>query len=375
MRVYKKALEIYESKGWLRAQDYVNYLMSQLNFKLKNFKEALENIESILYKKKKFAQSTHSKHHQHNHHQQKKSNRPITVELANEANVLKDFITYSNLLNRDSSLIENKPKTLPNIPLPFIEYNNIKINLNPFTKSDLKYGSILVNNDNFIEQSSSYSSQLSQNLKSMWDSFEEGLYTTAFNAPVPMLFKLQLSLFDKQSDNKQMPKVVVDEIVSILIDLKNNLKTSLILSNITLLWKMIDQSNPHQEITNEFHQDLNEYAECSSISELKILSNESVRIKLTIKPKKPSNHLHILGIKYNFSILENSDSTEKKSDNSAFLHGKQLFDIRGVRLNNNQQNMRSTVYDTDNRLNFKIINKTALMKVIILFYDFYWLFY
>lgn len=180
-----------------------------------------------------------------------------------------------------------------------------------------------------------------------------------------------------------MPKVVVDEWISITFDLRNSLRINMTLFDITLLWKFVEQ---HQhvgggvdenkaemaEITNE--QDslstntsiIDEIAECSSISELTMAPTEAYRLRLKLKAKKSHGHLHILGIKYKFCLGDNVkiQMSDKMSLDKELIVGKQLFELRGARLNNNQQTMRSIVYDVDNRLNLKIINKTPLMQVV-----------
>jgi hypothetical protein len=88
-----------------------------------------------------------------------------------------------------------------------------------------------------------------------------------------------------------------------------------------------------------------------------------------VKPKRPAGHLHILGIKYRFGLADDDKSKAQQQRTQTppvmdYLAGKQLFEIRGGRLNNNQQNMRTVVYDIDNRLNLKIIQKTAQLQVI-----------
>lgn len=132
LRVYKQALDIYENRQWFRAQDHIHFVMSRLNFNLKDMSEALNHILEILVKKTK----TKKKHEVH--------------DFGNETNVLKDFILYSNTLNME---YDNK---LTNIPIPLIDYTNVKVNIAPhLSDSNLKYGKILVKNDfdhDYIEE-------------------------------------------------------------------------------------------------------------------------------------------------------------------------------------------------------------------------------
>lgn len=282
---------------------------------------------------------------------------PVCIEVSNETNLVKDFILYSGQATQES-------KQLTPICLPSIDNSNIKVDLSTSrTENSIKRGNILINNDHLVSYDSVSDSDLAKRykeLKDMWQKFEEGLYSAIFNTSVPIMWKPQLTLHDSYSDNKQMPKVVVDETVSILIDLKNNLRfTQIVLSNLTLLWKYVDPST-NEEVANESdetNESTTTLVECSTISEIKLWPNESNRVLLRLTPKKSPGHLHILGLKYKFGIEE-----DKKLICDP-LEAKQMFEVRGARLNNNQQAMRSIVYDVDNRLNFKILPKTAQLQV------------
>ncbi len=362
LRVYKHALEIYENKGWFRAQDHIHYVMSRLNYSLKHLNDSLNHIKEIIVKKgmgtKKRSDSSSEKHY----HSRSIHQKPLQYnEFLNESNVIRDLILYSNMILKEE---EEKIQSLPILVLPIIDYNNIKVNLEQID-SKLIYGQILVNN-------SSQQKLIIKENKDMWVKFEEKLYMSAFKTQsVPIMFKPQIHVYEKNTDNKQMPKVVVDEKVTISFEIKNHLKINLCLNDIKLVWKFVDQtltSNPETvpyEITNEFdynQEEADQVAECSKIDECVINSKEVINIGLTIKPKRSHGHLHILGISYNLGIANTFDNNNEQSS-YINLHGKQLFEIRGARLNNTQQAMRSIVYDTDNRLNFKIVNKLALMQI------------
>ena len=210
--------------------------------------------------------------------------------------------------------------------------------------------------------------------------FEEVLYVKTFGN-LSVLFKPQINNLTSFTDNKHMPKVVVNEWVSVTFNLLNSLRVNMTLCDITLLWKFVEQQPQHShhqqsdsatvndnivEITNEHNHSLSkDIAECSIINELILAPSDSCRIRLKLKVKKPHGHLHILGIKYKFSLAENAKIQASLLEKD-FIVGKQLFELRGPRLNNNQQSMRSVVYDVDNRLNLKIVNKTPLMNVVII---------
>lgn len=219
----------------------------------------------------------------------------------------------------------------------------------------------------------------------MWQRFEETMYTRAFGS-LPILFKPQLVHLTRLTDNKHMPKLVVNEWTSVTFQIRNTLRIPLALFNLKPMWKFVEQqhggsgggsestTNEPIEVSNEFDDKEQENAvvECTSIGELLIWPGETYRVRLKVRAKRAHAHLHVLGIKYKLCVSENtkqamlaatSTTTATTTIDKEIIQGKQVFELRGARLNNNTQNMRSIVYDVDNRLNFKIINKTPLMQV------------
>jgi hypothetical protein len=353
--------------------------MGRLNYNLKHLNDALQHVENIIIKKV---------YHRQLHNPHKRAHENL-IEFSNEVNILKDFMLFYNSSRKFSQLNEatNSTNKLPLLSLPVVDLTSITVNLNPIDNSALKLGSTLANNDisNDISQQEHGGggvdklklNKLSNECTEMWQKFEETLYIKAFSS-LPILFKPQINFLSNNTDNKHMPKVVVDEWISVAFDIKNSLRISLILYNVTLLWKIVETSDPsdkvgNSEITNET-TDLKEDAqhslvEFSTIKELTLNSFETFKLRLRIKTKKPHVHLHILGIKYLISLenvkfhLTTNETEEAVVNGKEIILGKQLFDLKGHRLNNNQQAMRSIAYDIDNRLNLKIINKAPLMQV------------
>ena len=423
LRVYKHALDIHGNRGWYKAQDYINFEMSRLNFGLKNLNDALEHVQNIIVKTKLAKSKRHDSTHSAHHHHTRQHAQTNMVEFTNEINIVKDFILYSN------SLSSNEPSSnrLPLVALPLVDCASIKVNLAPVVEAKLASGKVILKSDEFsdyIQQTpaaksiseslvdkmsdlslASQAKQLARDTKptneqkEMWQKFEETLYQHTFHN-LPMLFKPQTQFLDKHTDNKQMPKIVVNEPVAVMLELRNHLKISLVLTDITLLWKFVDQSTvstsesssggegskPFEASneTNSSDQSLySDIIECSTINELNMGAYETFKLRLRFKPKRSHGHIHILGLKYKIGLSSYSSSLPKttstiiddlkslsgsslnsfKNLECTTLHGKQLFEIRGPRLNNNLQAMRSVVYDTDNRLNFKVVNKTALLQI------------
>jgi hypothetical protein len=415
---------LYEGRGWNKIQDHINFVISRLQYGLNDVRQALEHIERILNRrplKTKLLQQqqqnnlstatseNHHHHHHHRRHQQQSS--AASRDFLNEMYVLRDFITYNNLE-------QVTVKSLPVLPLPTVNFTAIQVNLAPSKAKELRFGSILASTsidnlslehpmESFVPDISPTESGVDNKTKEIWQKLEESAYIHAYRTSLPILFKPHTTLFSKYTDNKHMPKVIVDEPVDLLFTVSNNLGINLFLGDITLLWKFVDQAQPSNETTSSFEES-NELidsssspiVECSNINELKMASGESYKLLLRVVPRRAHGHLQILGIKYrlildnnidtivplsastsmqsisttattvsnvspiSFALQSNSSGAEGTPiDKVCSLYGKQLFELRGPRLNNTPQVMRSVVYDTDNRLNLKILNKAPLLQV------------
>ena len=458
LRVYQAALELYENRGWYKIQDYINFIMSRLSYNLKDLDGSLAHIEQILCKRKPISKPPKNGHEQSGSHSRNK-----IVEFSNEAGVVKDFMIYSNQKALTDS---TKPvPTLPSLILPLIDLGSIKLNLQPADYSKLKFGSILINedftsasmamnNENMSKMNYSFSNQSAgdleeefatsgketEELKKLWIEYEQELYSSAYHTAPPFPFRPQIHLFTSHTNNRQMPKAVVNEPIAIIFEIRNNLKINLNVYDLTLLWKFVPDTElsgdstvkQSETLTTEFIKtppDMVKCVECSTLKELALMSNEIYNIRLTFIPKRSNGHLHILGVKYRLSLantviapavvapvpaanlntsavsfissnssqlsVTNSFSTtslntsltplpaqeaslntgnnssvslveaaqQAVSNDPISLFGKQLFELRGPRLNNTPQELRSKVYDVDNRLNLKIVDRQPLLQV------------
>ena len=169
------------------------------------------------------------------------------------------------------------------------------------------------------------------------------------------MFKPQVSLLDNTSDNKQMPKLVVDETCVVMFEMRNVLR-SLPLFQVTLLWRFKDDETS-DEVDNEVESH-GELVECSLIREVILAAGHEYKVRFSVRPRRSNGVLSIVGLKYRIGL-----PAEEGSEVSTNLLGKQMFEIKGSRLNNTQANMRNVVYDVDNRLNFKVVEHTASLQV------------
>ena len=344
--------------------------MSRLNYNLKNLSNALSHINNIT-NKKKLPQKPSS------YNTTEQATFTKIVEFQNETNVLKDLILYCNTSH--SLMASDESVALPILSVPIINAQNIKINLLPVDNVKLNLGKYLCINENypdylyeplsFVEKeilnSLNNTSEKpiinlkrSNELKEMWSKFEQSLYMSAYKSMVPIMFKPQVTLLGNYTDNKQMPKVFVDESCVVMLEMKNILKISTIIYETTLLWKFEQEDG--NVVTNEGLNEINDIVECSVLNELTLTAFETYKIRFSAIPKRSDGVLTILGLKYRIGL---SNQLESSTNDYTTLTGKQLFEIKGKRLNNNQQNIRTIAYDVDNRLNLKIVKKTASLHI------------
>lgn len=161
-------MEIYENKQWFKVQDHINFMMSRLSYSLKNVSDALKHVNSIVSKRvvtvaavlashyyqqlQQQQQQQPTPHHHHHHHSTVKHSQHHfnLVEFANEFNILRDFILYSNTANRTGTSVDQGG--LPTLVcVPIVDLSSIEINLNPSDETALRYGNVLVNMENSAE--------------------------------------------------------------------------------------------------------------------------------------------------------------------------------------------------------------------------------
>jgi len=360
IRVYKHALDIYENRNWFKAQDHLNFVASRLNYNLKSPTYALNHIQRITVKKRLVQKSTSYYANQAN---TTASHHSKVVKFTNEVNVLRDFILYCSA---------NKSDELPSLSVPIINCDTLKVNLLPIEARTLKRGEFICLNDFHTEYrhepvslaeleimkslANCPETSASRRPRDMWTRFEQALYTSAYRSSVPLMFKPQVSLLDNTSDNKQMPKLVVDETCVVMFEMRNILRMSLPLFQVTLLWRFKDDETSG-EVDNEVESH-GELVECSLIREVILAAGHEYKVRFSVRPRRSNGVLSIVGLKYRIGL-----PAEEGSEGSTSLLGKQMFEIKGSRLNNTQANMRNVVYDVDNRLNFKVVEHTASLQV------------
>ncbi len=260
--MYLQALETYKQHDWDKIENHVNFVLSRLNFNLKSITSALGHIETILNKSKN-----------------------ETIEL-NEINIIKDYILYTNhvISNRNDG-----EQVLPIIQIPFVDSQQTKLDLISANFQPLKNGKLLANSIDFSYKESN---------KDAWHTYEEQLYVDTYKT-LGLLFSHQQYMYDSLTDNTQNPRICEKETARLLLNFKNPFKVSLLMRNIKILWKFVDEKNV--EFTNEF-QDFDDIVENVSVSELLLEPRETHIFQLNIRPMR-AGLMNILGLDLYFLSL------------------------------------------------------------------------
>ena len=113
------------------------------------------------------------------------------------------------------------------------------------------------------------------------------------------MFKPQVSLLDNTSDNKQMPKLVVDETCVVMFEMRNVLR-SLPLFQVTLLWRFKDDETS-DEVDNEVESH-GELVECSLIREVILAAGHEYKVRFSVRRRRSNGVLSIVGLKYRIGL-------------------------------------------------------------------------
>lgn len=323
LRCYQQAYQVYRGRGWSLAEDHIHFTIGRQAASLKQVEEAVRAFEKLL---------------------SPSSKQPA----AQQAAFLREFLHIHNLLLTE---VPTHFHSLPLLPLPHINGNEIKVLLGPLTTSSKDHVA-----------ASSLSFDQPDDDDNRWTKLEEILVTEAIKSTTPMIFKPTISLYTNKSGNSNKPNTAVDEPVHLSIELDNPLRIPLPLSKIKLIWAF---NKDGETISNEIMSE-NSLAESSSIDttvvdKIVLQPMSKQRIVLSCTPTKTGD-LKILGISYNL-LNPNGVTDQPVANPSIVIHGKRLFEIRGPKLKNVKEKPGAIMYGVDYRLEMNVVDKAPFMQV------------
>ncbi|KAG1675945.1 Trafficking protein particle complex subunit 8 [Nymphon striatum] len=335
LRCYKQAYQIYKNKGWSLAEDHINFTIGRQSVNLKELKKACLAFKNVLIEDGK-------------------------QSAAQQAAMFKEFLfVYKELSEQKAP--EQIPE-LESLPIPKVMSQSVKVMVANFQPEE----SIEYSN----ESNTSFCYPEKDN--NAWSKLEELALKNHSN--FPSIYNPSLPCYTVKTNNSVLPQVVVNEAVTLEIELANFLKVPLLLSNIFLIWKFhevnADGVKSEEAIMNSYQSVkmsvADEIVETQHISELNLEGLQSKKIYLNIKPRV-IGELQILGISYGLGTSvsnenENNHFTQSSVNNIKVI-GQQYFNIQGPRLNNTKKERFDCIYGKDCRFNLKVVDALPLLQV------------
>jgi len=240
-------------------------------------------------------------------------------------------------------------KSLPILPLPLLDSDNIKVLYGPLSKQI---------ENNIPASHVTFNAEEINDAK--WSKMEELLVTEA-QGSVPMIFKPTIALYSRTSNNTVKPNAILGELIRFSVELHNPLHVPLPLSDVTLLWLF---TRDNETVTNEMKAsgDLNP-VDSDVIESILLQPMCKQNIVLSLIPRH-IGELKILGISYKLSNSVQTMNDSLVANSSILVAGKRLFEITPPKLKNVKEKSGMNMYGKDYRLEINIIKKAPFMQVM-----------
>ncbi|XP_069477067.1 trafficking protein particle complex subunit 8 isoform X2 [Ambystoma mexicanum] len=347
LRCYCQAMQVYKGKGWCLAEDHINFTIGRQSFTLRQLDNAVSAFRHILINDSK-------------------------QPAAQQGAFLREYLyVYKNV----GQLSPDGP--LPQLPLPHINTSATRV----FFGHDRRPSEGEKQASTHISLDQEYDYESSQ----QWKELEEQVVTVVNKGIMPPHFQPAQYCLSSYSDNSKFPLAVVQEPITVEVAFRNPLKVSLLLTDLSLLWKFHpkDFSGKHigearEPISND--KDVCPKGTCANdiigtevIMEFLINSEETKLARLKLFPHE-TGELHILGVVYNLGTLQSAANidgistattlqTGKFTSNGMSVRGRQDLEIQGPRLNSTKEEKTSIQYGPDRRLDPIITPPMPLLEV------------
>ncbi|CAH1780178.1 unnamed protein product [Owenia fusiformis] len=322
LRAYDQALQVYREREWTLAEDHINFTIGRQSFNIKQLDAATEALRNLVVRESK-------------------------QSLPQQHSFLREYIfVYKQHLNESGE--SNK---LPVLPLPHIKSNDIKV---------IVTGSKTHKDGSPIESS-----------EKQWIQLEKLLV----NKSIPNeAFKTTPQCFSRRSNNSSSPIAIQGEPVTLEIPLYNPLKVPLLLSDVTLLWKLLpidytregeNQEKLPEVVTNEVvsrgkSNVADQLVHTEVLNDITIPGNTTTQVTLCLEPQQ-TGELTITGLVYSLGSGQNSDKTGHQ--NNICVRGKQVLETQGPRLNATKLEKTTCMYGPDKRLDLIVAPPMPQLKV------------
>ncbi|KAL1129772.1 hypothetical protein AAG570_012716 [Ranatra chinensis] len=205
IRCYSQAYQVYENKCWSVAEDHINFTVGKQSSQLKLATNAVEAFSRLV-------------------------TRSSRQSATQQQLFLKEYITTVQQLESDFG-------ELKILAIPVIEYFSIQVLLGHPSSRGLSPNIINATGINFDNPNDHQNRSLDEG---RWGKLEEKLVTFVQGMNT-MVFKPTVELFTNKTNNSSSPVVVLGELVSLNIGLKNPLHIPIKLHNLHLSWSVIPE--------------------------------------------------------------------------------------------------------------------------------------
>lgn len=368
LRSYAQALQVYKGRYWSMAEDHINYTIGCQSFNLKQFDVATSALKHLLS-----ANSQQS--------------------LPQQTAFLREYLSVFKQLA--SQAPDDEERELPELPLPIVESNAIKI--------------LCASNAELIQQDClglriqatgvSFNTTDAENVR--FARLEE-LIVSSISGPPPsssaMSFKPTIQCFTRTSNNTASPVIAVEEPVTIEVTVINQLKVTLVLRDIRLLWRFTPDECDNAEkafYSNEQSSNTPKVDEnvivSTPLSEILLEGSETKRICISLIIRM-MGQLQITGLAYNIGCMSTSGqlltsavpdsvslalgsnsvsavlppfsgANSSSLSSPILVSGKVHLEVQGPRLNSTKDERLGKMYGPDKRLNLIITDKMPKLEV------------
>uniref|UniRef100_A0A3B5KZV1 Uncharacterized protein n=1 Tax=Xiphophorus couchianus TaxID=32473 RepID=A0A3B5KZV1_9TELE len=293
LRCYSQAMQVYKDRGWSLAEDHINFTIGRQSFTLGQPENALQAFRQILIND---------------------SQQTATQQAA----FLREYLYVVK------SVLGENESCLPHLPLPHIHSSATRVYFGHERR--------LAEGEKQAATHVSLDQEYDQDLSVLWCQLEEQLAASANRGILPSNFQPTQCCLNSQTNNLHHPLAVIAEPIIVEVTFRNPLKVSLLLSNLSLLWKF-STGTPlgGKESTSE------QIAEEMITNE----DNSAGEVSILTKPRQ-------------------------QTLDSMIIRGRQDLKIQGPRLNLTKEDKMQVRYGTDRRLEPIITPPMPLMEVFFL---------
>ncbi|XP_018603460.2 trafficking protein particle complex subunit 8 isoform X3 [Scleropages formosus] len=339
LRCYCQAMQVYRGKGWSLAEDHINFIIGRQSFTLRQPENAVSAFRHILLNDSKQAASQ-------------------------QGAFLREYLyVYKNVSQASAEA------SLPQLPLPCIQSSATRV----FFGHDRRLAEGEKQAASHVSLDQEYDRELSQ----QWRELEEQVVAIVNRGVLPVTFQPTQYCLNSQTDNMRFPLAVVEEPIIVEVVFRNPLKVSLVLTDLSLLWKFAlkEFTLPHGSEASEIVSNEKDVQTSSQkdlittevISEFCMNPEETKVARLKLLPHQ-TGELHIRGVVYNLGAAPSPGDDGTKVEGSVFsdgmfVRGRQDLEIQGPRLNSTKEEKTSVRHGPDRRLDPIITPPMPLLEV------------